>query len=53
MDKNPEDAPYQLMLEFEHVKLKDGKDTSMASKTGVVRGDDWGNEDSDVYSEDE
>jgi hypothetical protein len=37
------------MLEFEHKKLKDGKDTSMSSATGVTRGDDWSSEDSDVY----
>jgi hypothetical protein len=30
-----------LQLEFEHKKLKDGKDTSMASATGVARSDDW------------
>lgn len=41
------------MLEFEHKKLKDGKDTSMSSSTGVARGDDWNTEESDVYSEDE
>lgn len=41
------------MLEFEHSKLKDGKDTSMSSRTGVSRGDDWDDDDSDVYHEDE
>ena len=52
-EKAPEDAPYKLMLEFEHKKLKDGKDTSMSSATGVARSDDWDPENSDVYAEDE